>query len=266
MTIYAVGDIQGCLKPLRRLLDRVAFDPARDTLWATGDLINRGPESLETLRFCHALGDSFRTVLGNHDLHLLAVAHGHRTLNRKDTLKPILQARDSDILLHWLQQQPLMFSDQGFTVVHAGIPPQWSIAEAQGHADEVAAVLRGPDAAAYFANMYGNDPNHWHTELSGPTRWRVITNYLTRMRFCTPNGQLDLAAKEGLDTAPPGLAPWFSFRDCPGNDERIIFGHWAALEGRHCGPGLYPLDTGCVWGGRMRLMCLETREFHHCTC
>lgn len=266
MTIYAVGDLQGCLEPLRKLLDQVDFQPGRDTLWATGDLVNRGPESLETLRFCYRLGDSFRTVLGNHDLHLLAVARGHRTPHRKDTFQAILEAPDRATLIDWLQQQPLLFTEAGFTVVHAGIPPQWSLSEAHQRADEVAQVLRGPSADRLFIDMYGNEPDTWDDQWSGPTRWRVITNYFTRMRFCDARGQLDLKSKEGFDAAPPGMAPWFTFRDCVEQGERIVFGHWAALEGRHCGPGLYPLDTGCVWGGRLRLMRLDTREFFHCDC
>ena len=266
MTTYVVGDIQGCLEPLQRVLAEVGFEPGRDTLWATGDLVNRGPASLATLRFCYGLGDSFRTVLGNHDLHLLAVARGHRKPNRKDTLDDVLRAPDQRMLMDWLQQHPLLFSEQGFTVVHAGIPPQWSIGDATALAAEIAAVLSGNDAARFFSTMYGNDPDLWHADLAGPTRWRVITNYLTRMRFCDPVGRLDLQSKEGLDTAPPGMAPWFSYRYCLQNDERIVFGHWAALEGAHCGPGLYPLDTGCVWGGRLRLMRLDNREYVHCPC
>lgn len=266
MTTYAVGDIQGCLEPLQRLLAEVGFEPGRDTLLATGDLVNRGPASLETLRFCHRLGDSFRTVLGNHDLHLLAVARGCRGASRKDSFGDILVASDRARLLDWLQQQPLILSEQEFILVHAGIPPQWSLDDATQLGAEVAEVLRGPLALNFFSDMYGNEPDVWDARLSGTTRWRVITNYFTRMRFCDPLGRLDLESKEGLDSAPQGMAPWFSYRDCHRDNEHIIFGHWAALAGRPCGPGLYPLDTGCVWGGRLRLMQLDTREFIHCSC
>lgn len=266
MTTYVVGDIQGCLAPLQRVLAEVGFEAGRDTLWATGDLVNRGPASLETLRFCYSLGDSFRTVLGNHDLHLLAVARGHRAPTGKDTFDAVLKAPDQAALMDWLQQYPLLFTEQGFTVVHAGIPPQWSVGDAFDRAAEMAEVLSGTDAAAFFTHMYGNDPDLWTADLSGPPRWRIITNYLTRMRFCDASGRLDLKSKKGPDTAPPGMAPWFSYRDCPAHDERIVFGHWAALEGAQCGPGLYPLDTGCVWGGRLRLMRLDTQEYVHCPC
>lgn len=266
MTHYAVGDLQGCLTPLQNLLERVDFQPGRDTLWSTGDLVNRGPQSLETLRFCYHLGDSFRMVLGNHDLHLLATARGHRAPHRKDTFQAILEAPDRSTLLGWLQQQPLLFSEDGFTVVHAGIPPQWRLPQAHQHAAEVAAVLRGPDADRFFANMYGDEPNQWSDHYRGPARWRLITNYFTRMRFCDAHGRLDLINKQGPEAAPPGMAPWFRFRNCVTEKEQIIFGHWAALNGRECGPGLYPLDTGCVWGGRLRLMRLDTRAFFHCNC
>lgn len=266
MTTYVVGDIQGCLAPLQRILAEVGFEPGQDTLWATGDLVNRGPASLETLRFCYGLGDSFRTVLGNHDLHLLAVARGYRAPGKKDTLGSILNAADRKVLIDWLQQQPLLFTEDGFTLVHAGIPPQWTIADATGHADEVATVLGSGDASRYFCDMYGNEPDHWRADLNGSTRWRVITNYLTRMRFCDATGRLDLNSKEGLDSAPTGMAPWFEYRDCPKDNERIVFGHWAALQGQPCGPGLYPLDTGCVWGGRLRLMRLDDQTYVHCPC
>lgn len=266
MTVYVVGDIQGCLEPLQALLQRVNFQPGKDILWATGDLVNRGPHSLETLRFCHNLGDSFRTVLGNHDLHLIACARRACTPKNKDTLQEILNAPDCERLIDWLRQQPLMFTEHGFTVVHAGIPAQWSLEKAQNLADEVSCVLQSSRGDRFLQNMYGDQPSLWHDSLQGVKRWRLITNYFTRMRFCDAQGQLNLKAKEEPDNAPPGMAPWFHFRDCAAAEEQIIFGHWATLGGRYVGPRLFPLDTGCVWGGRLRLMRLDTQAFYHHPC
>ncbi|MFF7709853.1 symmetrical bis(5'-nucleosyl)-tetraphosphatase [Pseudomonas sp. NPDC007930] len=269
MAAYAAGDLQGCLEPLKCLLQRVAFNPAEDTLWLVGDLVNRGPQSLETLRYLYSIRQALVCVLGNHDLHLLAVAHDHDKLKRGDTLKEILDAPDAPELLQWLRQQKLMHHDpaRNLAMVHAGIPPQWSIAKALRLAAEVEAALR--DDAQYVPflnNMYGNEPNKWDKNLSGNERLRVITNYFTRMRFCTADGRLDLKAKEGLDSAPPGYAPWFAHPGRKASETGIVFGHWAALEGRCDVPGVFALDTGCVWGGRMTLMDLDTRQLHHCAC
>lgn len=242
------------------LMDKVSFNPANDQLVAVGDLINRGPKSLQTLRFCKSLGQSFKTVLGNHDLHLLAVAHGVRSPTPKDTLDDILAAPDKDELLAWLQQQPLLLTINDFTVVHAGIPPMWDLAQAQSLAAEVSMVLRSEHSGEYFDNMYGNYPLSWHDDLQGPERWRVITNYLTRMRLCTASGELELDSKDVIE-APAPYAPWFDFPNRLTAKDKIIFGHWAALEGRHCGDNLFALDTGCVWGGPMRLMNLETQTY-----
>ena len=265
MTDYAVGDIQGCLDPLLQLLDRVNFDASNDRLIATGDLVNRGPQSLQTLRFCHSLGDAFKTVLGNHDLHLPAVAHGVKKATPKDTLDEILTAADRVTLLEWLQQQPLLLEVNDFCIVHAGIPPNWSLDTARSMALEVEQILRSEQAGHYFEGMYGNQPQGWDDSLVGQARWRVITNYLTRMRYCTAAGRLDLQAKsapEALATElEKDLAPWFSYAERKTRDDKIIFGHWAALEGRDCGANLFPLDTGYVWGGAMRLMNLTSGEF-----
>ena len=263
MATYCVGDIQGCLDPLKRLLDHVNFNPANDQLWAVGDLINRGPQSLETLRFCCGLGDNFRTVLGNHDLHLLAVAHGVRPPNHKDTLNEILSAPDRDELLYWLQQQPLLIHDAGYVLVHAGIPHIWDIEQAKQLATEVETVLKSDLAGEYFSTMYGNEPYLWSDSLTGTTRWRLITNYLTRMRFCTADGTLDLENKSTPDKPPKGFKPWYQHKSRKTADTKIVFGHWAALQGQDCGPNLFPLDTGCVWGGPLRLMDLSTGEYIH---
>ncbi|HEY8385427.1 MAG TPA: symmetrical bis(5'-nucleosyl)-tetraphosphatase [Porticoccaceae bacterium] len=266
MAIYAVGDIQGCLSCLERLLDSCGFQPGRDQLWAVGDLINRGPQSLETLRFCMSLGDHFRTVLGNHDLHLLAVARGYRSPSRKDTLADILNAPDRDNLLEWLRHQPLVFHSEGFTVVHAGIPPQWSVRKALKRAAEVEEVLRSDQPGRLLGTMYGNSPSRWRKTLEGPERWRVITNYFTRMRFCDEEGRLDLQCKASPNAAPKGFAPWFSHPHRKTANDRIIFGHWATLNGQVQHPYLFALDTGCVWGGRLRLMRLADTSYHHVDC
>jgi len=263
MTLYAVGDLQGCLAPLQCLLERVNFNPQHDRLWLTGDLVNRGPKSLETLRFLYAMRDSIQIVLGNHDLHLLAVAHNSRNLRRSDTLDEILQAPDRDELLHWLRQQKLLHHDETrqLTLVHAGIPPQWSLKKALKRAAEVEAVLRDEQLfPAYLDDLYGNEPNQWHKKLSGTARLRLITNYFTRMRFCTAEGKLELSTKESAGNAPAGFAPWFSHLNRKMRGQAILFGHWAALQGRCDEPCVQALDTGCVWGGAMTLLNCDNGE------
>ena len=209
MATYAVGDLQGCLEPLKCLLEQVRFDPAADTLWLVGDLVNRGPASLETLRFLYAMRDSLVCVLGNHDLHLIAVAYNAERLKKNDTLREIIEAPDGPELIEWLRQMPLIHHDaqRDITLVHAGIPPQWSVEKALLRAAEVEKALRDDTQLPLFLDgMYGNEPAKWDKKLHGIERLRVITNYFTRMRFCTPDGKLDLKSKEGLDTAPPGYA------------------------------------------------------------
>ena len=262
MTHYAVGDIQGCFDALIELLSKIQFNPNKDHLIAVGDLVNRGPKSLETLRYCKNLGDSFTTVLGNHDLHLLAIAHGIREPTPKDTLDPILEASDRDEILDWLQQQPLLLNIKGYTVVHAGIPPQWSIIQATALANEVSQALTSQNSGDYFAAMYGNLPLLWSDNLESPDRLRVITNYLTRMRFCKAQGELEFDSKSTI-TPPAGYKAWFDHAQRNTRENKIIFGHWAALEGRDCGDNLFPLDTGYVWGGAMRIMNLDTQEYIH---
>ncbi|WP_136474212.1 symmetrical bis(5'-nucleosyl)-tetraphosphatase [Pseudomonas sp. DG56-2] len=269
MAVYAVGDLQGCLQPLKCLLERVNFNPAVDRLWLVGDLVNRGPESLETLRFLYSIRDSLVCVLGNHDLHLLAAWHNIERLKKNDTLREILQAPDAGELLEWLRQQKLLHYDEqrGVVLVHAGIPPQWTLGKALEHASEVEEALRDDNRLKlYLDGMYGNEPNKWSKNLSGVTRLRVITNYFTRMRFCTSEGKLDLKGKEGADTAPPGYKPWFAHKGRRSRHVKIIFGHWAALEGRCNEPGVIALDTGCVWGGAMTLYNVDSGELHRCEC
>jgi bis(5'-nucleosyl)-tetraphosphatase (symmetrical) len=216
MATYAVGDLQGCLQALQCLLKQVAFDPKRDRLWLVGDLVNRGPQSLETLRFLYSIRESLVCVLGNHDLHLLAAGRNIERLKKADTLREIIEAPDSAELLEWLRQQKLMHYDEqrNLVLVHAGIPPQWSLRKALKCAAEVEAALRDDNLLPpYLDGMYGNDPAKWDNDLKGVTRLRVITNYFTRMRFCTAEGKLDLKSKEGLDTAPPGYKPWFQHKE-----------------------------------------------------
>ncbi|MCL7943204.1 symmetrical bis(5'-nucleosyl)-tetraphosphatase [Marinobacter sp. ATCH36] len=266
MTDYAIGDIQGCYERLRDVLDLVDFSPSRDRLWVAGDIINRGPSSLEALRYVESLGDSAVVVLGNHDLHLLAVAFGGHSLKRKDTLADILDAPDHGKLFDWLRQQNLCVhdADRNFVMVHAGLPHIWSVEQAVGYSREVESVIRGPDAEEYFTHMYGNQPERWQDSLAGMDRWRMITNYFTRMRFIAEDGTLELAAKESADSAPDGFAPWFRF---PRKDRvKVVFGHWAALEGQTDSERYIGLDTGCVWGGKLTLMNLDTEEKIHCDC
>lgn len=269
MTTYAVGDLQGCLDPLKCLLDRVAFDPARDRLWLVGDLVNRGPKSLETLRFLFAMRDSVTCVLGNHDLHLLAVAHNVERLKKSDTLREIIEAPDAGDLLDWLRRQKLVHYDEArdIAMVHAGIPPMWTLAKALKRAAEVEeALLDDARLPLFLEGMYGNDPACWDSDLHGITRLRVITNYFTRMRFCKADGTLDLKSKEGADTAPPGYRPWFAHPSRKTCGQKIIFGHWAALEGKCNEPGLHALDTGCVWGGTMTLLNIDNGQRISCDC
>jgi bis(5'-nucleosyl)-tetraphosphatase (symmetrical) len=272
MSTYVVGDIQGCLQPLKCLLREVKFKPDKDVLWSVGDIVNRGPKSLKALRFLYKMRKHLVVVLGNHDLHLLAVAAGVRSASRSDTLDEILRAPDREKLLQWLVQQPLLHHEHGYTLVHAGIPPQWTLQQASGYAREVEAALRGPDCVAFLDAMYGNEPDQWSDDLTGMTRLRVITNYLTRMRFCTSDGQLDLVSKGSTPT--PGVAnlgnrkvaPWFSHPQRKTANERILFGHWATLAGASNNPHAIALDTACVWDGALSLYHLESGQWTRCSC
>ena len=266
MTDYAIGDIQGCYDRLRDVLAKVDFSPSRDRLWVAGDLINRGPSSLESLRYIESLGSSAVVVLGNHDLHLLAVALGGHAFKNKDTLSDILEAPDHQHLLNWLCQQNLLVHDpaRNFVMVHAGLPHIWGVEQAAGYAREVEAVISAPQAADYFAGMYGNQPACWDENLQGMDRLRAITNYLTRMRFIAEDGTLEFGAKESADDAPEGFAPWFRFHRP--DDVRVLFGHWAAIEGDTGSERFIGLDTGCVWGGKLTMMSLDSGEKIHCDC
>jgi len=266
MTDYAIGDIQGCYERLLDVLAKVDFSPSRDRLWVAGDLINRGPSSLETLRYIERLGSSAVVVLGNHDLHLLAVALGGHEPRRKDTLASILEAPDCERLVTWLRQQKLCVFDQQRNLVmsHAGVPHVWSIEQTLANAREVEAVIADGRAQEYFTHMYGNAPACWSEALTGMDRWRAITNYFTRMRFIAQDGTLELTTKESAESAPEGYAPWFEY--ARQDDVRVVFGHWAALEGKTGKAQFIGLDTGCVWGGALTMMNLDSGERIHCDC
>lgn len=269
MAVYAVGDLQGCLEPLKCLLHEVRFDPLKDQLWLVGDLVNRGPQSLQTLRFLYAMGDAVTCVLGNHDLHLLAVAHQVERLRKSDTLREILEAPDRDELLDWLRRQKLLHYDahRQIALVHAGIPPQWTLKKALKYAAEVEQVLQDDIRLPLFLEgLYGNEPAKWDKSLTGTSRLRVITNYFTRMRFCTADGTLDFKSNEGQESAPAGFAPWFSHPKRKTRGLKLIFGHWSALQGHCAEPGLFALDTGCVWGASMTLLNIDSGDRHSCSC
>ena len=260
MSTYVIGDLHGCHAEFVALLDKLAFNPAHDRLWLVGDLVNRGPGSLECLREARQLGKSVSCVLGNHDFHLLVVARGQGKLRKKDTLASILDAPDRELLLDWLQQQSLSVREGASLMTHAGILPQWPLAQAEALGKEVEAALRSEHSGAFLAELFGDQPDHWQDELEGINRLRCIVNVLTRMRFISPEGRLDFAAKQGLESAPEGYAPWFQF---PREDNaNLLFGHWAALGGRtpDAQAQVDALDTGCAWGGALTALNLETRE------
>lgn len=252
MALYLIGDLQGCNSPLQRLLDRLDFSPSRDTIFFMGDLVNRGPSSLEVLRRLIGYGDAARCLLGNHDLHLLAAAHGIRPPHRLDTLQGILQAPDRTALLDWVRHQRMALREtlegQDILMVHAGVLPDWSAAQTMALAGEVETVLRGPGLVAFLSQMYGNTPSRWNNALQGADRLRVIVNALTRLRFCSADGVMEFDSKEGAGTCPEGYLPWF---DVPGRKTAqmaVAFGHWSTLGWLNRGDVL-SLDTGCVWGG-----------------
>jgi bis(5'-nucleosyl)-tetraphosphatase (symmetrical) len=254
MATYAVGDIQGCCDEFETLLQKLRFDPTRDLLWITGDLVNRGPRSLDVLRLVKGLGPAAITVLGNHDLHLLAAAlTPAEQLKPKDTLGEIFTAPDRDELLNWLRRQPLLHHDAalGYTMIHAGLPPQWDLATAQACAHELEAALRDDARSVQlFAHMYGDRPNRWSDDLRGIERLRFITNCLTRLRFCRADGSLELKFKGKIDSAPDDVLPWFRVPQRRSRDLRIICGHWSAL-GYYDGDGVLSIDSGCVWGEKL---------------
>lgn len=268
MATYAIGDLQGCYDPLARLLDHLEFDPATDRLWCVGDLVNRGPQSLEVLRFVKGLGASAATVLGNHDLHLVMQAEGFGKANQEDTLADILAAPDRDELLAWLRAQPLFHCENGWGMVHAGLLPAWDVAQAQALSDEVHAALVAPDYREFLAHLWGSEPAAWDDALAGWDRLRVVVNAMTRMRFVTPDGRMEFrapGAKGPPERGPAGCVPWF---DAPGRksaDHLIVCGHWSALGFRQT-ENLLALDSGCLWGGSLTAVRLEDRRAFQMPC
>lgn len=256
MAIYAIGDIQGCYNELRQLLDQINFDPTQDQLWLAGDLVNRGPHSLETLRFVKSLGDAAISVLGNHDLHLIATVVSLGKTGKKDTLGPILRAADCDELIDWLRRQRLFYHDGRFCMLHAGLPPQWDLALTQQMATETEQAIQGDDYQRFFRSMYGNKPTLWQDDLPKTEKLRFAINCFSRLRYCTADGELDFSQKGAPGSQPAHLIPWFSVPGRKSQDLRIIFGHWSTL-GFYQAHNVFGIDTGCLWGGQLTALKLD---------
>ena len=268
MAVYAIGDVQGCFDELLKLLDRLRFDPATDQIWLAGDLVNRGPKSADVLRFAKTMGSQrVVTVLGNHDLHLLANAAGVLEYqHRLDTLDDILNAPDCDELVDWLRQQPLFYHDEklAFSMVHAGLPPEWTLEQTCQYAREVESVLRGDDWQAFFQNMYGNKPKRWSEDLVGWDRLRFITNCLTRLRYCHEDGRLALKFKGAPKDKPSGQKPWFQMPGRKTENENIVFGHWSTLGTGQYGH-VFSLDSGAVWGEKLTAVRIDQAPYEWVT-
>lgn len=270
MALYVVGDLQGCFGELQQLLETVQFDKTRDVLWLTGDLVNRGPQSLACLRFVHSLGAAARTVLGNHDLHLLAIALGNASIKKKDTLTEILSAPDCEELIAWLRQQPLMIIDEQrkIAMTHAGIFPGWTLPQARTLAQEVEATLQSDRCVNFLQHMYGNEPDRWNEKLTGLDRLRFITNAFTRMRICTVSDKarhrhtLEFRYKEEVSGIPAGYVPWFT-QFTPPAGWRVLFGHWAALEAHTGIESIISLDSGCVWGRYLTMLRIDDGQYFY---
>lgn len=263
MSTYVIGDVQGCFAQLEQLLNKINFSATGDTVWFSGDLINRGSQSLEVLRFVKGLADSAISVLGNHDLHFLAVRYGHNKIRRSDTFQDVLRATDCDELCEWLLTRPLLHYDKQHkvTLVHAGLAPQWDLATARRGAQEVENALQHPTLRHIFlSHLYGDHPNRWKPTLSDWRRLRFITNCLTRVRFVTKKGRLNFKYKGAIANAPRKLIPWFEHPERQTQADHILFGHWAALMGKANHANVTALDTGCCWGGKLSALCLETQE------
>lgn len=268
MATYAIGDVQGCYDPLRRLLDYISFDPATDRAWFVGDLVNRGPQSLEVLRLVRGLGAAATVVLGNHDLHLVMQSEGHGKASREDTFGDVLGAPDRDELLAWLRAQPLLHVEDGFAMVHAGLLPGWTVTQALALSGEASAALIAPDFRDFLAHMWGSEPAAWHDGLSGWDRLRVVVNAMTRMRYVTPAGAMEFraaGAKAPPGRGPAGCLPWFEVPGRLSADHVVVCGHWSALGFRD-EPTLLALDTGCLWGGSLTAVRLEDRRVFRQPC
>jgi bis(5'-nucleosyl)-tetraphosphatase (symmetrical) len=265
MATLAIGDIQGCYDQLMRLLERARYDERRDVLWFVGDLVNRGPQSLATVRFVRGLGERAVTVLGNHDLNLLAVAEGIRKPHRGDTNGDILAAPDRDDLMAWLRRQKLLHVENGYAMVHAGLLPQWTISQAAALAREVEAALRAPGYRQFLRDMYGNEPARWRDDLAGTERLRIVVNAMARMRLTSADGALELNYKMGLDRVPKGYLPWYDAPQRASRGITILFGHWAS-HGVLVREDVVCLDSGCVWGRALSALRLEDRRLFSCDC
>jgi bis(5'-nucleosyl)-tetraphosphatase (symmetrical) len=265
MAIYAIGDLQGCLAPLERLVDRIAFDPSRDRLWFVGDLVNRGPDSAGCLRFVKGLGSAAITVLGNHDLHLLCVAAGIEKSRPRDTLAGLLAAPDRDELLDWLRYRPLMHVEGAHAMVHAGLLPEWTVFRARELAGEVETVLRGSGWRRFLAHLYGNHPARWQDSLAGDDRLRAIVNAMTRLRVCTREGEMELSFKGEPGEPHPHRIPWFDMPGRASTTHTIVCGHWSAL-GLYVGDNVLSLDSGCVWGRTLTAVRMEDRRLYQVPC
>ncbi len=258
MATYAIGDLQGCDTTLGRLLERIAFDPARDRLWFVGDLVNRGPRAAAVLRRLRGLGSAVTAVLGNHDLHLLARADGIAKPKQRDRLEDVLLAPDRDQLLCWLRKRPLLHREDGYVLVHAGLLPQWSVERAAELASEIEELLRGRDRTRFFEGLLEGPEQEWSKSLAGPKRWATVVAALTRLRTCTPEGRMDLGFSGPPEAAPKGYVPWFRVPDRKSKDATVVFGHWAAL-GLKLKERYLALDTGCVYGNMLTALRLEDR-------
>lgn len=268
MATYAIGDVQGCYDPLCRLLDAIDFDSARDRLWFVGDLVNRGPQSLEVLRYIKALGAAATVVLGNHDLHLVMLAEGHGRASKEDTLEAVLVAPDRNELIVWLRAQPLCHLQDGWAMVHAGLLPAWTLAKAKALSDEVSAALTAPDYREFLAHLWGSEPAAWRDDLTGWDRLRVVVNAMTRMRFVHADGTMELrapGAKKPPDQGPADCLPWFAMPGRASAGQAIVCGHWSAL-GFHAEDDLLAIDTGCLWGGALTAVRLEDRRVFRLPC
>ena len=271
MSTYAIGDIQGCYTELQNLLNEINFNEKNDQLWFAGDLVNRGPKSLQTLRFIKSLGVSAKIVLGNHDLHLIAASKNIRPISNKDTIKEILTADDADELINWLKSRPLLLTDTdlGFTMVHAGIAPQWTLDAAKNFAKECESILQNEKIDDFLMHMYGDTPNIWSDSIEGYARQRFIINCFTRIRFCTINGTLDLDVKVAPGSQKKSLIPWYALPNRKTIDNKIIFGHWSTIhlgtENNFKKYNVYPIDTGCLWGGQLTAMRLDDEKIFSVT-